>query len=328
MAVAESQICSRELSQPVSVSVAVAVRESERLKVAAEQGEASLPLDDFRAKSAEESRTQEIMMAGNSSRNLTNVLVSAYSPFPSTLSLQLPADAPALSTLRYVLGDLCPIESQSLSLSTGRSIGASSTFASLSSSGSSSDGQDVHVRLAVRLPGGKGGFGSQLRAAGGRMNSKRSGQNNTDSCRDLNGRRLSTIKEAKKLADYLSSAPEREAARIQQTRERLEKLQEEIRKADEDIAGANAGTSTSGTIVERPAEAGADQPEASTSAATPAASSSGGKTAAAGRKRRLDDQKYVEESREINDNVKSAVAAGQSIRAIIPSEVELTIFSM
>ena len=53
----------------------------------------------------------------------------------------------------------------------------------------------VSLRLSPRLRGGKGGFGSQLRAAGGRMSSQKT--SNNDSCRDLNGRRLSTIKEAK-----------------------------------------------------------------------------------------------------------------------------------
>jgi hypothetical protein len=54
----------------------------------------------------------------------------------------------------------------------------------------------ITLELCARLQGGKGGFGSQLRAAGGRMSS---GKNtNTDSCRDLSGRRLSTIKEAQR----------------------------------------------------------------------------------------------------------------------------------
>lgn len=54
----------------------------------------------------------------------------------------------------------------------------------------------ITLDLCARLLGGKGGFGSQLRAAGGRMSS---GKNtNTDSCRDLSGRRLSTIKEAQR----------------------------------------------------------------------------------------------------------------------------------
>ena len=54
----------------------------------------------------------------------------------------------------------------------------------------------ITLDLCARLQGGKGGFGAQLRAAGGRM---ASGKNqNTDSCRDLSGRRLSTIKEAQR----------------------------------------------------------------------------------------------------------------------------------
>lgn len=54
----------------------------------------------------------------------------------------------------------------------------------------------INLQLGVRLLGGKGGFGSQLRAAGGRMSSGKN--NNVDACRDLSGRRLSTIKEAKR----------------------------------------------------------------------------------------------------------------------------------
>ncbi len=54
----------------------------------------------------------------------------------------------------------------------------------------------VTLRLLPRILGGKGGFGSQLRAAGGRMSSQKT--DNKDACRDLNGRRLSTVKEAKK----------------------------------------------------------------------------------------------------------------------------------
>lgn len=59
----------------------------------------------------------------------------------------------------------------------------------------------ITLRLVPRLRGGKGGFGSQLRAAGGRMSSQKT--SNNDSCRDLSGRRLSTIKEAKKCVRYL-----------------------------------------------------------------------------------------------------------------------------
>jgi hypothetical protein len=54
----------------------------------------------------------------------------------------------------------------------------------------------VSVDVCVRLRGGKGGFGTNLRAAGGRMSMGKA--NNTDACRDLSGRRLSTLKEAQR----------------------------------------------------------------------------------------------------------------------------------
>lgn len=141
------------------------------------------------------------------------------------------------------------------------------------------------------------------------MNSKKGGQNNQDSCRDLNGRRLSTIKEAKKLAEYLQSEPEREAARLQASKDRLAKLNEEIARMDGQIASTSASPAASTSTPAAPSGSTAAEAEASTSAtaAPPAKQQQQG-----GRKRRLDDQKYVEESREMVDNVKSAVAAGES----------------
>ena len=54
----------------------------------------------------------------------------------------------------------------------------------------------VTLNLNLRLLGGKGGFGSMLRAQGGKMASQKT--TNFEACRDLNGRRLRTIKEAKR----------------------------------------------------------------------------------------------------------------------------------
>ncbi|KAJ3329009.1 importin-alpha export receptor [Blyttiomyces sp. JEL0837] len=59
----------------------------------------------------------------------------------------------------------------------------------------------------LRLRGGKGGFGSMLRAQGGKMSSKKT--TNFEACRDLSGRRLKTVNDAKKLADYVEKEPER-----------------------------------------------------------------------------------------------------------------------
>ena len=56
--------------------------------------------------------------------------------------------------------------------------------------------QLVFMNLTLRLLGGKGGFGANLKSAGGRMSNKVS--TNTDACRDLGGRRLKTLNEARR----------------------------------------------------------------------------------------------------------------------------------
>ncbi|KAF8455057.1 telomere stability and silencing-domain-containing protein [Kalaharituber pfeilii] len=93
------------------------------------------------------------------------------------------------------------------------------------------------LRLGSTLPGGKGGFGSQLRAAGGRMSSrkKRGQEENSDSCRNLDGRRLRTVKEAKALAAYLEIKPEMDRKEREKRRERWKKVveQAERREAEE-----------------------------------------------------------------------------------------------
>lgn len=52
------------------------------------------------------------------------------------------------------------------------------------------------LSMSLRLHGGKGGFGSMLRAQGGRMNAQKT--TNYEACRDLQGRRIRTVNEAKK----------------------------------------------------------------------------------------------------------------------------------
>lgn len=124
-------------------------------------------------------------------QSFTSLLITSFHPFP-TISLSLPSHLP-LSSLSTILTPLCPPSLQSLSLSSGPLSSPSSPLGALHAS---QPGAPVFVRLAVRLRGGKGGFASQLRAQGGRMSSNKA--TNNDSCRDLNGRRLSTIKEAQK----------------------------------------------------------------------------------------------------------------------------------
>ncbi|XP_050075501.1 replication stress response regulator SDE2-like [Anopheles maculipalpis] len=63
---------------------------------------------------------------------------------------------------------------------------------------------DVPVRIVERLPGGKGGFGSMLRAIGAQIEKT----TNREACRDLSGRRLRDINEEKRLKAYLEKQQE------------------------------------------------------------------------------------------------------------------------
>lgn len=134
----------------------------------------------------------------------SSVLIQAFAPFP-TFSLFVP-DTTKISELFPLINDKYPSFPCSLASSlvfsthSGHVPPPQSQIFDLKASSTNL----VSLRLSPRLLGGKGGFGSQLRAAGGRMSSQKT--NNNDSCRDLTGRRLSTIKEAKKyvLSLYLS----------------------------------------------------------------------------------------------------------------------------
>ncbi|KAG1733663.1 telomere stability and silencing-domain-containing protein [Suillus paluster] len=194
----------------------------------------------------------------------TTVLFSTFPPFP-TLSLSVSPetrfdDLYSLLCERY--SDLPP----SGDLRISSHAGSVPTPDTLISDIHGRDVTLVTLRLIPRLRGGKGGFGSQLRAAGGRMSSQKT--SNNDSCRDLSGRRLSTIKTAKRLADYMGNEDGRKKAQAQAKKAKLETLEKKI------------------------------------------AAASGDTEAVAGRKHRFDDTEYLEESREIVDNVKSAVSAG------------------
>lgn len=130
----------------------------------------------------------------------TSVLIQTFAPFPS-LTLSLPSftpisEIPAFLSERYPQRPFADCSTFILSSHSGQIPSQSSPISSLHSADVRSTPNFVTLRLTPRLLGGKGGFGSQLRAAGGRMSSQKT--SNNDSCRDLSGRRLSTIKEAKK----------------------------------------------------------------------------------------------------------------------------------
>ncbi len=134
----------------------------------------------------------------------TSVLVNAFSPFPS-LTLSVPSHTTIHSLYAHLNARYpsLPTNLAVFSTNAGHILQPHSTLASLHPNDGISTPNFVTLRLTPRVLGGKGGFGSQLRAAGGRMSSQKT--SNNDSCRDLSGRRLSTLKEAKKYAILFKS---------------------------------------------------------------------------------------------------------------------------
>ena len=166
-----------------------------------------------------------------------------------------------------------------------------------------------------------------LRAAGGKMSSKaRKDQENTDSCRDLNGRRLSVMKEAKKRAAYLEQEPERRKQmdeRMQAKYRRLEKMLGRAPKGREDLEEAARKLGDDEEVMKDAEEFDSEEEEgAEAGPSSAAANFKGGAGTASSSKgeriERFEDHEYLEQSREIVSNARSAVAAGECLRSIAP----------
>ncbi|KAF3388395.1 Telomere maintenance protein SDE2 [Penicillium rolfsii] len=172
-----------------------------------------------------------------------NVLLSSFPglSLPSTLSFALPSTA-SVSDLTDRVASYLPaslsLEHLILTTTSNKQIFASpASLRSLISSDNGSDNTILPIRLSAPMCGGKGGFGSQLRAAGGRMASKRKrnqGDNNSSS-RNLDGRRLRTINEAKALAEYLAVKPEMDKQEKEERRRRWQAVVEMAEKRQEEI---------------------------------------------------------------------------------------------
>ncbi|TVY56700.1 Telomere maintenance protein SDE2 [Lachnellula cervina] len=176
---------------------------------------------------------------------------------PSTLSLPLPAET-TISQLHDRIQDRLPAHNSRLILTTISNKQLPATSESHISGLLSSPHDDfLSLRLAVPLCGGKGGFGSQLRAAGGRMSSKRKknqGDENASS-RNLDGRRLRTVNEAKALAEYLAIKPEMAKREKEERRKRWEQVVELAERREEEMKSGSKGK-VDGKWVEDKEEAG------------------------------------------------------------------------
>ncbi|CAM1503884.1 Fc.00g014750.m01.CDS01 [Cosmosporella sp. VM-42] len=176
-------------------------------------------------------------------RNL-NVLVTSFAGLglPPTLVLPL-SPSTTITELREELDERLPTTESRLILTTlsNRQLPTSSDKP-LSDYLSTSEDEFLSLRLALPLCGGKGGFGSQLRAAGGRMSSrKKRNQEDHGSSRNLDGRRLRTVNEAKALAEYLAIKPEMEKKEKEKRRERWEQIVQMSEQKEADIKSGSKG---------------------------------------------------------------------------------------
>lgn len=192
----------------------------------------------------------------HSTMDTINVLISSFAglSLPRTLSLPVPADT-SIAAFTSLLSTHLPPYADSLLLSTTtRRIDTTST-SSLSSLLSDNDSPTfLPLHLSARLLGGKGGFGSQLRAAGGRMSSRKNRNRNPDqingSNRNLDGRRLRTITEAKNLAEYLALKPEMDKKEKEERRKRWEAVVEAAERKEEELRKGDRNARLDGEWVE------------------------------------------------------------------------------
>ncbi|KAJ5637888.1 hypothetical protein N7490_007767 [Penicillium lividum] len=173
-----------------------------------------------------------------------NILLSSFPglSLPSTVSFSLPSTS-SISDLTEKVASYLPssLSLQSLILTTTNNKQITPSADPLQSlivrDGASVASTLLPVRLSVPMCGGKGGFGSQLRAAGGRMSSKRKrnqGDNNSSS-RNLDGRRLRTVAEAKSLAEYLAVKPEMDKKEKEERRQRWQAVVELAEKRQDEL---------------------------------------------------------------------------------------------
>lgn len=177
--------------------------------------------------------------------SIINIFLSTFPGvnLPATICFQLPANSTITQLQERVYERLPEIKSRLiLTTISNRQLPYRSSDKILSLS-TNNPTDFLSLRLGVPVCGGKGGFGSQLRAAGGRMSSKsKCGQSDENaSSRNLDGRRLRTVNEAKALAEYLTIKPDMTKREQEQRRKRLEQIVELAERREEEIRNGKKG---------------------------------------------------------------------------------------
>ncbi|ROW17326.1 hypothetical protein VPNG_01197 [Cytospora leucostoma] len=178
-----------------------------------------------------------------------NVLISSFNGLglPKTLCLPLPPSTTIHNLWNELNGrlpqSLDDETFDSLVLTTNSNFDLPQHSECVISSLTTSTDDLLPLRLSHPCLGGKGGFGSQLRAAGGRMSSKRKKNRGDEngSSRNLDGRRLRTVTEAKALAEYLAIKPEMELKEKERRRERWTSIVDAAERREEEIKNGGKG---------------------------------------------------------------------------------------
>ncbi|KAJ6781311.1 hypothetical protein PWT90_07089 [Aphanocladium album] len=167
-----------------------------------------------------------------------NVLVSTFGGLGLPSTVILPARlSTTVTAFRHQLNERLPDTTPRLILTTvsNKQLPEESELP-LSAYISTDNADFLSLRLGIPLCGGKGGFGSQLRAAGGRMSSrKKKTQDDNGSSRNLDGRRLRTVNEAKALAEYLAIKPDMDKKEKEKRRARWEEIVQQTEAKEAEI---------------------------------------------------------------------------------------------
>uniref|UniRef100_A0A182P9K6 Sde2_N_Ubi domain-containing protein n=1 Tax=Anopheles epiroticus TaxID=199890 RepID=A0A182P9K6_9DIPT len=152
--------------------------------------------------------------------------------------------------------------------------------------------EDIPIRVCERLPGGKGGFGSMLRAIGAQIEKT----TNREACRDLSGRRLRDINEEKRLKAYLEKQQEAEENERVKAERKIAKLlskpKHEFEDKEYEHARSELVVAADEAIEEGLQKAiGLEMEQAAKETVVPAATSSTDKLPKDTRKRKLPDTK-------------------------------------
>lgn len=176
-----------------------------------------------------------------------NLLITSFSGLglPRTLNIPISANSRICDVIRAIYARLpSNVDSNLVISTTSNKLLRASDEASIQTLLPDNTATFLPLRISARLCGGKGGFGSQLRAAGGRMSSKknRDRQDQNGSNRNLDGRRLRTVDEAKRLAEYLATKPEMEKKEKEERRKRWEAVIDAAEATEAKIKAGKMGS--------------------------------------------------------------------------------------